>query len=265
MRLLYEAANGVEAHMILNLLEQQELSGRIDGAFLQGGIGELPAGNQVRVMVEEHDYAAAKAIVTAWDAAQPPAEVAAAPAPAVATSSKTMILLTGLAIGALCTFAFLRAPVADRGVDRNGDGVLDEHWRLSASGQVVGNEVDRNLDGKVDLIAHFNQQGLMETNESDDDFDGVFESKASYRLGEAYLAEVDTDGDAYLDLRFHYAFGVISTMEYINPASGLPRKTEYYVRNKMTHFDTDTDLDGKLDKRTRVDGLGEPAGEEHIR
>lgn len=31
MKLLYEASNSLEAHMILNLLEQEGLSGRIDG------------------------------------------------------------------------------------------------------------------------------------------------------------------------------------------------------------------------------------------
>ena len=53
MKLLYEAANTVEAHMILNLLEQSSLSARIDGEYLQGGVGELQAIGIVRVMVDE--------------------------------------------------------------------------------------------------------------------------------------------------------------------------------------------------------------------
>ena len=71
MKKLYEASNSVEAHMILNLLEQEGLTGRVDGEYLQGGVGELPAAGLVRVMVAEEDYAAAKSIVDKWDAAQP--------------------------------------------------------------------------------------------------------------------------------------------------------------------------------------------------
>lgn len=246
------------------MLEQQGLSGRIDGAFLQGGIGDLPAGNLVRLMVVEKDYAAAKAIVTAWDTAQPVAESAPPPA-ATSSLSKAVVLMAGLAIGALASYAFLRAPVADRGVDRNGDGVLDDKWTLSASGQVITNSVDRNLDGKADLIVYYKQAGLTESTEADDDFDGVFENMISYRMGEAHLAEVDTDGDSYKDVRYHFVFGVLATMEYINPASGLARKTEFYARSKMTHFETDTNLDGKMDKRTKVDALGDAVGVEDIR
>ena len=83
-------------------------------------------------------------------------------------------------------------------------------------------------------------------------------------MGEAQLAEVDTDGDGYRDVRFHYAFGVLATMEYINPASGLPRKIEFYARSKITHVETDTNLDGKMDQRSKVDALGNVAGVEDI-
>lgn len=35
MKVVYQASNAVEAHMILHLLEQQGLAGRIDGEYLQ--------------------------------------------------------------------------------------------------------------------------------------------------------------------------------------------------------------------------------------
>ncbi|TCS43303.1 DUF2007 domain-containing protein [Reinekea marinisedimentorum] len=71
MKLIYEAANSIEAHLILNLLEQSHLSARIDGEYLQGGVGDLQAIGIVRVMVDEADYDAAKEIVDHWDASQP--------------------------------------------------------------------------------------------------------------------------------------------------------------------------------------------------
>jgi hypothetical protein len=62
MKLIYQASNTIEAHMILNLLEQAELRARIDGDYLQGGIGELQAVGGIRVMVAENDYADAHEI-----------------------------------------------------------------------------------------------------------------------------------------------------------------------------------------------------------
>ena len=75
MKLLYQASNTVEAHMILNLLEQAGLSVRIDGEYLQGGIGELQAIGVVRVMVEENHYADANEVIKEWDTKQPEQEV----------------------------------------------------------------------------------------------------------------------------------------------------------------------------------------------
>ena len=67
MKLLYEAANAVEAHMIVNLLEQSELTARIDGEFLQGGVGELQAFGVVRVMIDDTDYDQAIEIIKLWE------------------------------------------------------------------------------------------------------------------------------------------------------------------------------------------------------
>ncbi len=74
MKLLYEASNTLEAHMIVNLLEQSGLSARVDGEYLQGGMGELQAIGLVRVMIDESDYLEAKKIVDEWDASQPKIE-----------------------------------------------------------------------------------------------------------------------------------------------------------------------------------------------
>jgi len=75
MKLIYEAANSIEAHLIHNLLEQAHLTARIDGEYLQGGVGDLQAIGIVRVMVAEDDYNAAKEIIDHWDASRPEPEL----------------------------------------------------------------------------------------------------------------------------------------------------------------------------------------------
>ena len=71
MKKLYEAENGLEAHMIVDLLQQAHLHARVDGEFLQGGVGEIQASGVVRVVVDEDDYDAAKEMIKQWDAQQP--------------------------------------------------------------------------------------------------------------------------------------------------------------------------------------------------
>jgi hypothetical protein len=72
MKIVFEASTGLDAHMILNLLEQRGIAGRIEGEYLQGGIGELSAMGFVRVLVAEVNYAEARQIISEWESIQPP-------------------------------------------------------------------------------------------------------------------------------------------------------------------------------------------------
>ncbi|HYM34657.1 MAG TPA: DUF2007 domain-containing protein, partial [Steroidobacteraceae bacterium] len=72
MKCVYEAANGVEAHMVANMLEQHGIKTRIDGEYLTSGVGELPAAGLVRVMAEERDFDRARAIIRDWEKKSPP-------------------------------------------------------------------------------------------------------------------------------------------------------------------------------------------------
>ncbi len=248
--------------MILDLLRQQGLAGRVDGEYLQGGIGELPAAGLVRVMVEEQDYAAAKALIEQWDAAQPLHE----PAPADRTrGSRLNVFMIGLLAGAALSIAYYQSPVTTQGTDHNGDGVLDDRWTYAGSDRILKNEVDRNLDGKIDTITGYGRIGTIESGESDDNFDGVFESRMTYRRGNPELIEVDTNGDGYRDLKTNFENGVLVSTEYIHPSTGRARKIEYFALGKITHAESDTDKDGRMDKRITYDEIGEISTVEDIR
>src|SRR5688500_3244578 len=68
MRRIYEAANNVEAHMILHMLEDAGLQAHIQGEHLQSGAGELPLGGLVAVAVADEDAPAALKIIREWEA-----------------------------------------------------------------------------------------------------------------------------------------------------------------------------------------------------
>lgn len=261
MKRLYEASSSIEAHMILNLLEQEGLKGRIDGEYLQGGVGELPAAGLVRVMVAEEDYVSARSIVDKWDAAQPQSSP-----PAPRKRGKGLVgFAAGLLAGVACTYLFFSTPVRLDGVDRNHDGVLDEKWNASASGRMLRSEVDRNLDGKIDLIVEYGNDGLVARDASDDDFNGVFESHGFYRDGIMERADIDTDGDSLPDLRSHFRHGVITSTQYLDPKTGLPLKIEHFALAKVTHAELDSDRDGTLDTRITYDSIGEVVAREPLR
>lgn len=91
--------------MILNLLEQRGISGRVEGEYLQGGIGELAAMGFVRVLVADEDRAAAMQIIGEWEALQPPDE---APKPEADSSIAMRNFIAGVFVGALVMYWILK-------------------------------------------------------------------------------------------------------------------------------------------------------------
>jgi len=67
--IIYHAANSLDANMIKGLLEQYEIRAFIQGEYLQGGMGELPAADLVTVSVDDENYTEAKKVIVEWEAA----------------------------------------------------------------------------------------------------------------------------------------------------------------------------------------------------
>lgn len=99
MKLVYEAQNSIEAHMIVNLLDQARLRARIDGEFLQGGVGELQTMGLVRVMVAEDDYAEARKLIEEWEQVQPRLEATSHPD----STDRLNNLFIGFVLGVITT------------------------------------------------------------------------------------------------------------------------------------------------------------------
>ena len=69
MKTVYDAATNIEAHLVMHQLQQAGIEASIQGEFLQGGIGELPAAGNIRVMVDPKDEGEARQVIADWDAA----------------------------------------------------------------------------------------------------------------------------------------------------------------------------------------------------
>ncbi len=87
--------------MILNLLEQEGIHGRVDGEYLQGGVGELQAMNFVRVLVDENSYADASNIIAAWESIQPAPDRSATSS---GSSGALLNFVMGVIVGALLMY-----------------------------------------------------------------------------------------------------------------------------------------------------------------
>jgi hypothetical protein len=67
MKTVFNAANSFDAYLVLDLLNQVGITGRVEGEFLTGAMGELPAFDLVRVVVNESDYSLARQIILEWE------------------------------------------------------------------------------------------------------------------------------------------------------------------------------------------------------
>ncbi|MFT6654835.1 MAG: hypothetical protein ACJAWI_001602 [Marinomonas primoryensis] len=253
MKLLYEAQNIVEAHMLLDLLEQAGLLGRIDGEFLQGGIGELQTMGVVRVMVASDDYTQAKILVEDWEASQPAVDDQKV---IIKKQSSFTAWLIGLVVGVSATALFYHTPIDEDGVDFNGDGKLDETWTYTHY-KLSNVEADRNFDGDVDLIIEYDRRGFAKSSLNDNDFNGSFETDTLFEFNDVVLQKSDTTGDGFKDYIVRFDYGLVKMIEFINPVTAKPLKVQYFDQFKLVRAEIDTDRDGVLDTVYEYDDIEE--------
>lgn len=64
---IFRGSNYIEAQLLKGLLEQRGIPVHLQGALLQGGVGELPAIGHLSIMVEEEDRVAAERVIAAYE------------------------------------------------------------------------------------------------------------------------------------------------------------------------------------------------------
>ena len=63
MQQIYQVANIIEASIVKGLLEQAGLETYLNGYYLQGGVGELPATGIASLWVNDHQVEQAQRII----------------------------------------------------------------------------------------------------------------------------------------------------------------------------------------------------------
>jgi putative signal transducing protein len=64
---VFRGSDYIEAHLLTGLLKQHGIDTFLQGALLQGGLGELPALGHLAIMVDEADRDAAKRVIAAYE------------------------------------------------------------------------------------------------------------------------------------------------------------------------------------------------------
>ena len=64
---IFRGSDYIEAHLLTGLLRQHGIDAFLQGAMLQGGVGELPALGHLVILVDDEDREAAKRIVAAYE------------------------------------------------------------------------------------------------------------------------------------------------------------------------------------------------------
>jgi hypothetical protein len=66
VKLLYKAPDIVEAHILQDWLRAGHVQAQIQGEFLQGAVGEIPASGLISVWVNDDDFVPAQRILSDW-------------------------------------------------------------------------------------------------------------------------------------------------------------------------------------------------------
>lgn len=64
---VFRSSDYIQAQLLAGLLREQGIDVFVQGALLQGGIGELPATGHLSILVDDRDQTAAARIIDAYE------------------------------------------------------------------------------------------------------------------------------------------------------------------------------------------------------
>lgn len=67
MKIVYQAANIIEAHLVSGLLQAHEVQAFVSGHYLQGGVGEIAPNGFANVSVADEDVQLAIQVVREYE------------------------------------------------------------------------------------------------------------------------------------------------------------------------------------------------------
>lgn len=261
MRTVYDAAHGLEAQLVVDMLAGEGIEAIVTGAGLTSAVGTLPTMGLVQVRVAEEDVERALAAIAAWRATPVEADPEEPPALPRRPARRMPWFVVGAVSGAAITFALMhpwRSTEMRLGIgDRVAERVVREGDRI------VRVESDENRDGRMDQIWVYGSSEGSYLRQEDADFDGRFESESRYVNDRPISAKADHDGDGYDEYQAKFRNGQLVEETWTSPDSKqITLRRSYDGATPMSEIDSDGD--GRLDTRRRHDLRGEIVASEPI-
>lgn len=117
MQIIYRAANLADAHLVRQLLESEGVPAFVQGEYLQGAVGELPANTEVFVRVHGAHVDAARAVIADWESSEPvvfddegldPVDAIESTSPSThAVAVKRLLLFVAVVVGGVVCYEML--------------------------------------------------------------------------------------------------------------------------------------------------------------
>lgn len=271
MAKVFSGSASGEVYIVKGLLEQHGIEARVEGEYLRGAVGELPADGMIALHVDEADKERAQALISDYERGHGPvsaeelnrqALAAATPAEGApprrayqaAEYSRMRPFAYGFmtAAGLLLILYYVSGRTDPRDTNRDGYHDVLYHYRFDRIDSI---EQDRNYDGKFDLVIKYAFDGSYSSEERDDNFDGKIETWGYYTDNQLTSARRDADSDGEVDQRELYKHQVLQRIEFLDPATGLVKKALIYENLRLTRALVDDDLDGRFDREIIYDAL----------
>lgn len=67
MKLIFQANNILEAHIVAGLLQSHNINAHVGGFYLQGAVGDLPATDFAHVFVNDEDTLEAEQLINLYE------------------------------------------------------------------------------------------------------------------------------------------------------------------------------------------------------
>jgi hypothetical protein len=266
MQTIFRPANPIDAQRLVALLAEEGIEAHVQGTYLSGAIGELPAGDLLRVWVEDGDATRARELVAEFEAERRAlAEVddkdddaddtASSLAKKGGVPSGLVGLFFGLVIGFGVAYWHLRLPYWTDAVDYDDDGIVDTAYDYRSE-LLTRISDDRNGDGEFDQVTDAQLDGNGR-GRGDNDFDGRFEYEYRYRRNQVASVELDEDGDGFKEYRAEFTDGLPAVGHYFDAKSQAEFKREHYEHGVLVRTELDTDRDGTFETKRTIDATGE--------
>jgi hypothetical protein len=260
VQIVYSPANGLEAHMLADLLRSEGIEAHIHGEGLQGAAGELPAAGLIKLLVADEHVARARRIIMTWEKSNTVEESTQSKRPAGGALIALFALLA-FAGGWLAHEGWNRSEwdvtAANVTADDNKDALPDAWFFYRPDHAVYKQEFDANFDGKRDEIYRYGERNIITDADFDDDYDGRFESKATYENGRLSRIDTDLDGDGRVDVQDYYEFGAYARQELFDSKTGVLARTNFFKLGILSASEIDRDRNGHVDTELRFDQFGE--------